>query len=546
MPRGPATAALAAELDQPLREAIFGLTFRDPVFFHELLFPDVTPGRPKPPLRAWRWSPDNHLRVFWSQVPMLALQNVIVSAGRGLGKTELAIIGDSIRRAICWPSSQIVQTMNTEGLVRQKLLKPTKQVLDDHPILSLFVREFSVGNLTCEFRNDSTIRWEYPGQQKRGEEVAERMQGGRATAQLVDEAQNIGIDQYRESRHQMLVSPADPAMQTAVGAARKIFGVDNGDRTSALYQVNAQPRNAFRGDYSDGVRPYRRNNRWQMPKFAAPYYSREKFEEDLEGCDLARGYYTDKFLRDVCAKHATSSETVFPLSLRQTASREVPGFIHCQVVYADYDRATDWTDDRKWLRTDFSFLAIHLPPPQTGHRYALSFDVGTSQDTVVGIFQQTDTGWLLIAILVMTDWQNPFDQCVVIDWLWGYYQIAFGGFDKSSVALLSSPASTPTPPSAGPTPRSSTASCSPAGASASPSTSIANPGSPPPASPSARSQSSSGAWRPSPRPSSRSGCSSPSWSRPPTSTSSSQRSPAGSSGCHRATPAGSTTPSIRT
>ena len=437
MPRGPATAALAAELDEPLREAIFGWTFRDPIFFHELLFPDISPSVRQTPLRSFVWSRDNHTNVFWSQFPMLLLQVLVGSSGRGVGKTDLGIVGDSLRRAICWPGAQITCLMSTLGMLEQKLVIPTGQIVRDHPILRLFVTDFAKGNLTCSFRNDSEIRWEYPGLQRAGEDIAQRMQGGRTTSQYIDEAQNVGLNQLREAHQQFQIAPSDPAMQASRGASRKVFGVDDGTPQSALAYLAKQRNSIFHGQREIRGRSVTINFRWAMPKFAAPYYTVAAHLEDLDvmGCDPDKGYFTAKYWRDIAGLPARAAESVFPEPIRNRASRHVTGFTHLLIPYHDYALHTVWDDDRKWLRSDCSFIGQSLPPPEQDRHYAIAFDIGTTAPSHVDIMEGVDgiDVWQLKAVVTMEGWSDMFDQCVVIDYLRARYRPLFGGYDASTV-----------------------------------------------------------------------------------------------------------------
>lgn len=427
-----ADALASVAVDEDLCRAMLGQIVNDPIFFQEFLFPDPDPRRPdRLPIEEYIWRQDHHLRISWSQFPLLMFPVLLSAAGRGVGKTEIACIQRSIQRALSKPNVNIVSVMPSEDMIKTRHMRPTIRLIEKHPLLKIALDSKLVDSRVVILKNGSIIKWEYPGAQGRGKAQADRVKGLRASELIFDEGQDLATEHVQEAAQTQLVNPEDPDDVANRAAGYRIFGVPDDDTENMFYRSDNAGESRFRRTIEIDGKTLDINRKWKLPSAAMPYLTVGRHESYLSdyNCHPDRGIWPPKYKRDFWGLWGQQAERLYPQRVRGPVSEGVPGWCHIPLPYREFEQHTRRDENGKWVETDFGFLAALLPMVQGGDQ-AFGIDVGPSALTVISWFYRQDGVWRWHGMLSMDGWRDTAPQCIVIDFMTGYFGPSFIGIDK--------------------------------------------------------------------------------------------------------------------
>ncbi len=431
-------ATVSARWDNDTCEAALGFILQDPIFNQEFLYPDCDPrktGTPYADHNHWE-DVDGSFKLFYGQFPFVLTNIAHLACGRGVGKTEISEIKDSIRRAMSFDQYALGFTALSRDYIEGKLWTEFLKILENHPILKHFVdwENTLKGNFIVTLKNGSTIQLQYVGAVKATSQRATRVQGIRSKALYFDEAQQLSIEHITETLQQQQIDPMDPAFQDSLGVAFKMYGVPDGRRDTPMFLYDTEARGMFVRKKVINGKEIQIDGRWKLPSTAMPWITWSQHENWCvnHGCDKATGFYSDSYLRNVWGLHGRESETMFPWRLREPVSQvEIPDFVHRAIPITVYEDHTVRNAAGKWESTDLGFMTQFLPR-RMHSTYAFGIDVATSGTTsIIGLYNE-DKKWYVCFMIDLQGWRNTYDQCVVVDYLYQRYHPIFIGIDKAS------------------------------------------------------------------------------------------------------------------
>jgi hypothetical protein len=113
-------ATVSARWDNDTCEAALGFILQDPIFNQEFLYPDCDPrktGTPYADHNHWE-DVDGSFKLFYGQFPFVLTNIAHLACGRGVGKTEISEIKDSIRRAMSFDQYALGFTRSPETTLK--------------------------------------------------------------------------------------------------------------------------------------------------------------------------------------------------------------------------------------------------------------------------------------------------------------------------------------------------------------------------------------------------------------------------------------------
>lgn len=440
------------EWDEELKVAAFGHILTDPIAHHEFLYPDPSPSRAdRRSIKNYTYDPKNHLELTPGQYPFVLANTIVIASGRGVGKTEIGEWQDSVRRALAYPQGQISLVYNNGTLIDNRLFDPIVNIVQNHCILKHLVnqspgRGVKKEDRLIDFKNGSSIQCHYPGGSlSKSGGKSPRLEGPRSTHSTFEEAQQLLEEHIQQAIQQQLVDPFNVEDQRSRGAGLRFIGVPNGDKMTPLYFYDNSSTTQFTRPLvvppSSGRAMERIpiNFRWKLPSTAMPYITTEKHASLLTNyrCDPERGIYTEEYKQKVWGLHGCEGEQPFSQRLREPISKPSQDWRSLKIARSEFQQHARRGGDGKVTGVDFGFMSNLIPSRALGV-YGLGIDIGTTESTIIEGFvkdERHNIPWRWQWVIDLNDWSDPWEQCLIMDFLCNVFDPEFIGLDVNGPGI---------------------------------------------------------------------------------------------------------------
>lgn len=445
--REPAAALLGRPNDERADAALLGHITRDRIFFQEFWFPDLSERRAdQKSIHEYRYDPQNHVKLIWSQYPLILDPVLNASCGRGVMKTIGAVQRRALQDAIVYAMVKPCIFMMTERAIIPNHWEPLTMLLKPdtgHPVFSALVSRISAETRQIWFRNGSVISCISQGQQVGGQDSAPTgVQGHRSSSMYLDESQQSSQKFMREAAQtQAGLDAFNLQDQRNRGAALRYTGVLGQNIDSAFAMNERDPHSPFRRQIKGANgRDVFRNWIWKLPSVACPWMTQDKHLDLYAryGCDPDNGIFTMDYWQNVWGVVPYGQNRMYPDELRLPCSITNPSWRHPKIGPQAWEAHSQFNSSVKspatWISTSWDWLRPQLPPVKPNVQYGIGIDPGEDVTSMcIWSLDEQSKRWQWEANVTLQAWggKSNFQQCTVVHFLAGHYQPQFIGVDAT-------------------------------------------------------------------------------------------------------------------